>query len=134
MTLIDSQGDHRNLNDRIQSGGSSQIQLRSSANKSSAGYSHTTKTTEVCEDLDNSSQYGITGWPWELGYVYVETLTSICLYGQTSDIQEMALYGNKHALNNDKSSDTHSYGLMDLLTFQYHDDEQMPEFGKEASI
>ncbi|PIK33156.1 hypothetical protein BSL78_30032 [Apostichopus japonicus] len=46
-----------------------------------------------------SNNYGITGWPWEVAYVFTETLTNICLYGKNANIKKFALIGNRTGLN-----------------------------------
>ncbi|RDD40825.1 Transmembrane protein 232 [Trichoplax sp. H2] len=133
-TAAGSQDDtNNNRQGRLHSSGSSQTQSHTnesrSGNRSPTSYSHTTKTTEVCDDFNVLNQYGIKGWPWELGYVYAETLTSICLYGKTSDIQQLALYGNRDEFKRG-SKVTGSYGLLDLLTFEYIDDTQEAAEGR----
>lgn len=46
-----------------------------------------------------TNNYGITGWPWEVAYVFTETLTNICLYGKNANIKKFALIGNRTGLN-----------------------------------
>ncbi|KAK3706225.1 hypothetical protein QZH41_010289, partial [Actinostola sp. cb2023] len=78
-----------------------------------------TKTeTSLMNDLP-----GLHGWPWELAYLYVEAMTSICLHGNSSMIQKVALLGNEayrkpRVFAKKAAVEATGMGLADLLKFE----------------
>jgi len=71
--------------------------------------------------LDNIP--GIHGWSWEIAFLYAEAMTSICLHGNSSLIQKVALLGNeayrKPGIVSKKTViNANGMGLADLLKFQ----------------
>ena len=71
-----------------------------------------------------SSVSGLSGWRWELAYLYTDCMTSICMNGQTSIIQKTALlgseanrkvtiYGKRNAMSRE------GLGLLDLLKLRF---------------
>ena len=67
-----------------------------------------------------SNAAGLTGWRWELAYLYTDCMTSVCMNGQSSVIQKTALLGSEanrkvtvYGKRNAMSSE--GLGLLDLL-------------------
>lgn len=71
-----------------------------------------------------SNAAGLTGWRWELAYLYTDCMTSVCMNGQSSAIQKTALlgseanrkvtlYGKRHAMSSE------GLGLLDLLKIKF---------------
>lgn len=67
-----------------------------------------------------SNAAGLTGWRWELAYLYTDCMTSVCMNGQSSAIQKTALLGSEanrkvtvYGKRNAMSSE--GLGLLDLL-------------------
>lgn len=67
-----------------------------------------------------SNAAGLTGWRWELAYLYTDCMTSVCMSGQSSIIQKTALLGSEanrkvtvYGKRNAMSSE--GLGLLDLL-------------------
>jgi hypothetical protein len=79
----------------------------------------------------NKKPTGIQTWSWELGYIYIEILSDICVNGTHSDIRRKALLGkNKTANEAFKRTKSHrnrlsSYGLLDMIKF--YSDVQNPD-------
>ena len=69
---------------------------------------------------------GLRGWTWELAYLYAESMTSVCLHGNTSIIQKTALLGNeanrKVMLYKKESRGSGGLGLVDLLKLTFPED------------
>ncbi|XP_022790693.1 transmembrane protein 232-like [Stylophora pistillata] len=79
-----------------------------------------------------SSPPGLTGWRWELAYLYTDCMTSVCLNGQSSTIQKTALLGSeanrKVTLYGKRHDMVHEgLGLLDLLKLNFSAN-QVPQF------
>ena len=66
---------------------------------------------------------GLHGWHWEVATTYADMLADICLHGNTSNIQKVALMGkNKDVTNIHQRPPTQtplpSAGLLDLVFFR----------------
>lgn len=80
-----------------------------------------------------SSNYGIMGWPWEVAYVFTETLANVCLYGKSAEIKKLALTGDRAGVNvtrpqkregeseNADMTKLKSAGLLDLAELERKD-------------
>lgn len=71
-----------------------------------------------------SNPPGLTGWRWELAYLYTDCMTSVCLNGQSSTIQKTALLGseaNRKVTLYGKRNDLvrEGLGLLDLLKLNF---------------
>ncbi|XP_032239278.2 transmembrane protein 232 isoform X3 [Nematostella vectensis] len=67
---------------------------------------------------------GLLGWPWELAYLYVETMTSVALNGCSSHIQKVALLGSEayrkpEVFRKSDGGVRSGMGLIDLLKFEF---------------
>lgn len=78
----------------------------------------TTRTSQF------SNAAGLTGWRWELAYLYTDCMTSVCMSGLTSTIQKTALLGSEanrkvtvFGKRNVMSRD--GLGLLDLLKIKF---------------
>ncbi len=70
----------------------------------------------------NKKPTGIQTWNWELGYMYVEILSDICINGTHSEIRRKALLGtNKTAdealRKKPNKNRLTSFGLLDMIKF-----------------
>ena len=65
---------------------------------------------------------GLHGWHWEVGITYTDIMADICLHGNTSDIQKVALVGNNKVVEGIErqniESPMASAGLLDLVYFR----------------
>ena len=73
----------------------------------------------VC--LQDPNNAGLHGWHWEVCITYTDILADICLHGNTSDIQKVALVGNNKLVEGierrEMVSPMVSAGLLDLVYF-----------------
>lgn len=82
------------------------------------------KSSIRTETSQFSTCSGLTGWRWELAYLYTDCMTSLCLSGQTSAIQKTALLGSeanrKVAIYGSRNTmSREGLGLLDLLKIKF---------------
>lgn len=71
-----------------------------------------------------SNATGLTGWRWELAYLYTDCMTSLCMSGQTSAIQKTALLGSEAKrrvaiFSEGNTTSKEGLGLLDLLKIKF---------------
>ncbi|XP_072020546.1 uncharacterized protein [Amphiura filiformis] len=85
--------------------------------------------------------HGIQAWSWELGFTYVEIMANMCLYSTTSNIQKLALIGDRKdayvrptvsAQGKRNGVVLESAGLLDMAEFHASNDGS-PEDGTDWS-
>ncbi|XP_031571517.1 transmembrane protein 232-like [Actinia tenebrosa] len=84
----------------------------------SEGPSITKTGTSLMNDM-----IGAYGWPWELVYLYTEAMTSVCLHGNSSLVQKVALLGSEaykkpKVLGKKGTVQASGLGLADMLKFK----------------
>jgi hypothetical protein len=93
-------------------------------NKSSSSVNSRVSSTSsvLLNKKNNSEEFGIKTWRWEIGCVYVEILSDIIINGNNSELKRKALLGNnknadealKKKHNNNRLI---SFGLLDMTRF-----------------
>lgn len=83
------------------------------------------ETTSIkTETSQFSNATGLTGWRWELAYLYTDCMTSLCMSGQTSAIQKTALLGSEAKrrvaiFSEGNTTSKEGLGLLDLLKIKF---------------
>lgn len=73
--------------------------------------------------ISKDNKYGIESWRWELGAIYIDVLTDICLNATQTQIKRKALLGfNKDASdaikNRKLKQNLAGFGLLDMARFE----------------
>ena len=78
----------------------------------------------MCLSVQRPELAGLHSWHWEVAITYADVLADICLHGNTSSIQKMALVGRLSDTGGGKrgggteSCPMASCGLLDLVYFR----------------